>query len=1376
MICRASFVYGLFATLVLSSGGCGRGGNDVRSDVVGTASPLLAGPRTISVSLPDGAQPTEAALAAKGSLIVADRVTLASQAGPLPLVVNDATGTTRIGPDARTGSLVSRGAIELRDRVVVTGNVRSASTVTLFNNVTVTGTITRNATLAASVNKSWTVTAPASSQSVMLEPGQQQALVPGGYAAVSVKNTAALRLRTGDYFMDSLAIEPGGRLEIDDAAGPVVVYVDASFMFKGAIRDVDGNFPELLVALLGTTPAFVEAPFQGTLIAPKTKLTVGSAEHAGAFVAKDVEVLANARIVHRPFPWGVLGSSSSTNVRPVLECVVPHGSLMSAVFGYMNPRTTTVSIPFGSSNTRVSTNLRQPTAFLPGRQRAVFAADVAATGTASWTLSGQTVTASARSPVCPPETMTAIQDATVRSDQPNTNTGASPTLASGGAAIAVVEFSARALRSTVGDRPIASARLEMTLTTPPAAPVQLEVNGLRKPWQEAKVTWNCAVDSNPANALRDCTPRNQWELGDDVPGVTGFRLPAAALVTVAAGTTVARIDVTEGVRELVSAGRREFGWALRAHGGTLAMAARESSAPPRLVITYDTFPQGALPTFSVAVDSSLPVSQPTLPPYADGVTRNVVALRDSLGGQSEFVANELVVLTDDTTELNRIVSRFGGVVVTRTDNEMHAVELPAAHVIRIDPTRGDVAALAPSIRRLEPRAHGAQRVSSAQGLGTLAAAVEEGLRGTRVAVNFLMQGADAFDRQMADGVNNADNTGSNPFNWPHFAAGSVQDIGVAEAWRALAFAGRLVPTSIIAILDGGFAPDNDWPSGALAVSMVPFVGPLDAENPGTCNDSCPWHGTSVLKSAMAREGNGFQAAGSGAPVSEAIAMTTLYDFGSNIFNLPVAKGMNADIINMSFGIPVTWWLSWSVLPFEDVTEGVRAAGTIMFASAGNASENVDTLTCIDYFFGEECWESYWYTPCENDGVTCVGGLDFDAITRHDNSNYGRRGGVHIYGPHVVFLPPDGGQNSFITRTGTSYASPFVAGVASLIWAADPSQSANDVYRRLIRTAHTGSPDGTVNRWVNALAGVKEALGRDLRPRVSIVEPTPGATLPFGSLFGTPLIALGNDFEDGLPCCLVEWSTDVDGVLTTLPPQQSNTSFRFPTPGTRVLTAVAIDSAGNRSDPASITVTFVNNPPVPVIRSPRPDSSGVFNTFVNVQHTFVGEASDPNSSTLACSALRWSSTNPADPLPAVGCQPRIAFPTSGTRVIRLTATDEAGSSAFTEITVSVTLASSGPPIPWIESPFDGQFLPNDVPVQLVGGALDPDGDPVQFLWRATDSLGNTDIIGTGRNVTWLPVTTVGECTSAEVTLQLEATDATGNVASAQVTVAVIPEPC
>ncbi|HXU79811.1 MAG TPA: hypothetical protein VN914_00320, partial [Polyangia bacterium] len=90
-----------------------------------------------------------------------------------------------------------------------------------------------------------------------------------------------------------------------------------------------------------------------------------------------------------------------TMIKPILECVVPRGGKsFTAVWGYENKDSKDLTISVGSDNVfRPNPADRgQPTKFRRGRHHNVFTVD--ADGDIEWCVTGNTVKASAKSPVC----------------------------------------------------------------------------------------------------------------------------------------------------------------------------------------------------------------------------------------------------------------------------------------------------------------------------------------------------------------------------------------------------------------------------------------------------------------------------------------------------------------------------------------------------------------------------------------------------------------------------------------------------------------------------------------------------------------------------------------------------------------------------------------------------------------------------------------------------------------------------------------------------------------------------------------------------------------------------------------------------------------
>lgn len=567
---------------------------------------------------------------------------------------------------------------------------------------------------------------------------------------------------------------------------------------------------------------------------------------------------------------------------------------------------------------------------------------------------------------------------------------------------------------------------------------------------------------------------------------------------------------------------------------------------------------------------------------ASGVPRPLALMRDEDGVDTPFVENELVITTDNRDTLNAFIKRWDGQLLKTIDVKAAGLTgMGNLYLVRINTSLANVARLKNDLQALQPEVGGDATVSSEAALGLIAASARESRDGLSVGVNWVASGANVASGNTTDETSNTDSRGvsfsANAFDWNFMNVGSTQDIGVTEAWKLLDRQGKLNKWIKLAILDMGFDPDTngDIDPGYYAMSNVPGRLPVGTSNLLKCSGggSCPWHGTSVANAAMGLLDNANGAAGPAGAVAKPMLVYTLYDFFTAMNAVIMAKVAGAKIINMSFSAPVPAIVSFTVLPFNLTTRLTRLSGTLLFAAAGNAGKNVDKKRCVL----NVCWEKKWYTPCENAGVICVGGLDYDSKNRDGGSNYGRKN-VDIFGPYTVVVGANRSSRSppgsAYVSNGTSISSPFVAGVAALIWSANHSLSADQVADIMMRTAHT-SPDDTVERYINAQAAVKEALGTSIH----ISEPLTGASITRGR----PVTFAATASSAGHNNPVISWSSDIQGSLGTGPTITLNSL----TLGTHVVTAtVTYDDGFSKID--RVTVTIVNLVPVVTIDQPASD--------------------------------------------------------------------------------------------------------------------------------------------------------------------------------------------
>lgn len=152
--------------------------------------------------------------------------------------------------------------------------------------------------------------------------------------------------------------------------------------------------------------------------------------------------------------------------------------------------------------------------------------------------------------------------------------------------------------------------------------------------------------------------------------------------------------------------------------------------------------------------------------------------------------------------------------------------------------------------------------------------------------------------------------------------------------------------------------------------------------------------------------------------------------GDAIRAIDYAVKMGAKVINASWGgAPCSQILGQKIA-------GLGAHNVLFVAAAGNRSANIDTD--VEY-------PASYNSPSQIT-VGSTGSLDLMA----DHSNFGDLN-VHLFAPghRIVSTVPGGGYQS---STGTSMATPFVAGAAALLWSSKPQASAAEIRQILLGTA------------------------------------------------------------------------------------------------------------------------------------------------------------------------------------------------------------------------------------------------------------------------------------------------------------------------------------
>ncbi len=611
---------------------------------------------------------------------------------------------------------------------------------------------------------------------------------------------------------------------------------------------------------------------------------------------------------------------------------------------------------------------------------------------------------------------------------------------------------------------------------------------------------------------------------------------------------------------------------------------------------------------SLVVDETLTPERETVPGLAEGdPPRPLGRIVYGDGETADLVLGELIVAASEEDLAGFLERHDGTLLDSSPPDDLDLGE----HLVRVPLESVDPARAALGLVTAEEGHAGEYQVSDPLLLTMIVIAAEEKTNhGLDVSLNWLS----AFDA-VSDGHVAEDPNTKDPFEWSYYQVGGQVDTGVVAAWQLLDYYGKTGNEVEILIADGGFFENNDFPDDR----KIRFDQWNEA-NPGDCGDPCPWHGTSVALTAMAKIDNGFGTAGVAGQVGTLIAVQAHGDFWTEMRKIKRAVDEERPaVVNMSFGWEVKTFRAASQDSVDRHIKAMRNDGALVFAAAGNDGKDVDARACI----GNHCYENRLHIPCESKYAICVGGYDPETGWLHQSSNYGPVGdsrSVQIYAPYCVIAlhNPVLGASDTDWTCGTSFSSPFLAGAAALVEAADPSLDDDEIWEILSETANVGGvhfdhliPTEQQLR-VNVLDAVARALGvSQTAPVVTIQSPTNGFELGVTEWF--ELVGTAIDFK-GQPLS-ISWKSSIDGSLGSgLDPR----AVFEPSAGTHVITATAVDVNG-RSGSATITVEVVDLPPEMSISWPTSQSL----LYETEDLDLVGLSEDPDTyQSIPEDAVTW----------------------------------------------------------------------------------------------------------------------------------------------------------
>jgi hypothetical protein len=337
-------------------------------------------------------------------------------------------------------------------------------------------------------------------------------------------------------------------------------------------------------------------------------------------------------------------------------------------------------------------------------------------------------------------------------------------------------------------------------------------------------------------------------------------------------------------------------------------------------------------------------------------------------------------------------------------------------------------------------------------------------------------------------------------------------------------------------------------------------------------------------------------------------------------------------------------------------------------------------------------------------------------------------------------------------TGTSSASPFVAGIVGLMKALAPTLSYDQVKLILQESANKSSDPKVWRGYVDAFRAVSRVKS-SAPVSVIITQPANGDTLSW--LQTIALIATVNDPNPGaiFNNNALVWTSDRDGQLCV----GNSCNASKLSPGPHLITARYTDPFGAVAS-ASVSITVANNAPFAYITYPPVGTTYFASQSVNLR----GYSYDPDGEILPGPKHMWTS----DIDGALGTGQDIWKQLSqGNHTITLQVEDSGGLKGSTKLSLLIKPGVGIPTAKIITPTFSDWFLAGQT-VVLNGTGTDPeDGNLTGTSLRWSSDIDG--FLGTGNTVT--TTLSAGSFGPLFHDITLEVSDSSGNKATHSVRV-------